>query len=276
MNTPQSPLITFAQIVGPHPAASHPCWVLLTATDAHSIHNVPYRSLDKDPAQRAELVKIMGDWVVSHHVSAAAIARDRKRREALARQGLNDPTRRLPSDTNTQKGNWAEVFLAEYIVAAVNATLPVFRLRYNTNVDQSMKGDDVLAFDFASHPVRILVGESKFRSTPSKATVDELITALEKSHHGHIPASLQFVAERIFESGNLALGEKVADCNVLFAEGKLRLDYVGLFVSTKKVHDYVRDNAKTTIPGLALISFALSDPSGIVADSFAKAGEILK
>ena len=34
-----------------------------------------------------------------------------------------------------------------------------------------MKGDDVLAFDLNSEPARgILVGEAKFRSTPSKAS----------------------------------------------------------------------------------------------------------
>ncbi len=34
------------------------------------------------------------------------------------------------------------VFLAEYIVAESEASLPVYRLRYNPNVEQSMKGDD--------------------------------------------------------------------------------------------------------------------------------------
>ncbi|MFQ6963494.1 MAG: Hachiman antiphage defense system protein HamA [Oscillospiraceae bacterium] len=44
-----------------------------------------------------------------------------------------------------------------------------YRLRYNTNPDQSMKGDDVLLFDLDSDPVRIVVGESKFRGTPDEA-----------------------------------------------------------------------------------------------------------
>ena len=37
-----------------------------------------------------------------------------------------------------------------YICAASGTCLPVYRLRYNPNIEQSMKGDDVLAFDFTS------------------------------------------------------------------------------------------------------------------------------
>lgn len=263
------------QILGPHPVAPHPCGVILTAADGHSDQKVPHRSLDKDPAQRAALIAVMTQWIVTHHLSAEAVAQDQRRREALARQGLVDPTRRLPANDKTQKGNWAEILLAEYLIAAGKTRLPVYRLRYNPNVDQSMKGDDVLAFDLNSNPVRILVGEAKFRSTPSKQIVEELVGALEKSHRGNIPASLQFVADRLFESGNAELGTRVADCNALFAQSRLRLDYVGLLVSSKKAHAFVKQNAQTGVPRLAVISLEITDPRGAVAKSFVGAASLI-
>jgi hypothetical protein len=215
----------------------------------------------------------MKQWIVTHHVSPEAIEQDRKRREALARQGLLDPARsRFPTNPKTRKGNWAEILLAEYITVSANATLPVYRLRYNPNVDQSMKGDDVLAFDLDSNPVRVLVGEAKFRSTPSKAVVEELVGALVKSHSGNIPASLQFVADRLFESGNNELGEKVAACNELFAQGRLQLDYVGLLVSSRNAHHHVHTNAKSAVRRLAVMSLGLADPEGIVTASYAAVG----
>jgi hypothetical protein len=44
-----------------------------------------------------------------------------------------------------------------------------------------MKGDDVLAFDLDSHPVRVIVGEAKFRATSTKDSVQE---------HRHRPRSI--------------------------------------------------------------------------------------
>ncbi|WAK04331.1 Hachiman antiphage defense system protein HamA [Methylobacter sp. YRD-M1] len=263
------------QIVGPHPLPPHPCGNSLTALDQRTKHNIPHRVLENDPLEIDEFIAAMTQWVVNHHISPESVKRDRTRREALERQGFNDPTQRFPTNTSTQKGNWAEILLAEYIVASSEAQLPVYRLRYNPNVDQSMKGDDVLAFDLNSNPVRILVGEAKFRSTSQKAVVGELIEALEKSHSGNVPASLQFVADRLFDSGQDELGTKVAECNVLFAQGRLQLDYVGLLVSNKHAHSHVFSTAQSNIQRLAVMSLVLPDPEAVVADCFAEVAALI-
>jgi len=259
------------EVIGLHPLAPHPCGIHFTAMDQDTVHTVPHRILDDGPLQSVEFTSAMAQWIATHHVRPEAIERDRIRREALARQGFVDPTQRFPSNLNTQKGNWAEILLAEYVTAGTTAQLPIYRLRYNPNVDQSMKGDDVLAFDLDSDPVRILVGEAKFRTTPSKTVVEQLVGALVKSHSGNIPASLQFVADLLFEAGNNELGSKVAACNVLFAQGRLQLDYVGLLVSSRDAHLHVQRNAKSSVSRLAVISLGLADPEEIVASSFAGA-----
>ena len=265
----------FDQVIGPHPLPPHPCGVHLEATDTNTSHAVPHRLLDEGPLPSVEFTAAMAQWIVTHHVGPEAIERDRIRREALARQGLVGPVQRFPINPSTQKGNWAEILLAEYVAASCSAQIPVYRLRYNPNVDQSMKGDDVLAFDLDSNPVRVLVGEAKFRSTPTKAAVDELVGALLRSHSGNIPASLQFVADNLFESGNDELGEKVAACNALFAQGRLQLDYVGLLVSTRDVHRHLERNATSDVRRLAVMSLGLADPAGIVTRSYARAGTLL-
>ena len=260
------------QIIGPHPLPPHPCGIHLAATDQNTAHSVPHRVLDDGPLQTTEFAATMTQWIVTHHVRPEAVERDRIRREALARQGLVDRVQRFPTNPSTQKGNWAEILLAEYVVASCGAQLPVYRLRYNPNVDQSMKGDDVLAFDLDSNPVRVLVGEAKFRSTPDKAVVEELVGALVKSHSGNIPASLQFVADILFEAGNNQLGAKVAACNALFAQGRLQLDYVGLLVSSRNAHLHVQRNGKSGLRRLVVMSLGLADPEGIVAATYAGAG----
>jgi hypothetical protein len=268
--------MNFSQVVGPHPIPPHPFGIHFTATDQHTAHSVPHRVLDDAPLQLVEFTSAMTQWIVTHHVRPEAVERDRILREALVRQGFLNPARsRFPNNPITQKGNWAEILLAEYVAVSCSAQLPVYRLRYNPNVDQSMKGDDVLAFDLDSNPVRVLVGEAKFRSTPTKAAVEELVSALARSHSGNIPASLQFVADLLFESGNNELGAKVAACNALFAQGRLQLDYVGLLVSSKNAHSHVERNAKSSIHRLAVMSIGLADPEGIVANSYAGAAALI-
>lgn len=259
--------------LGPHPHPPHPCGIHLTATDQTTKYDVPHRVLQDEHLQPAEFITAMTKWIVAHHLSPESIERDRIRREALARQGLVDPVQRFPINLSTQKGNWAEILLAEYISASCDVKVPVYRLRYNPNVDQSMKGDDVLAFDLDSNPIRVLVGEAKFRSTPSKTVVVELVDALARSHSGNIPASLQFVAERLFDSGNDKLGAKVMSCNGLFAQGLLQLDYVGLLVSTRDAHRHMLENAKPDVRRLVVISLGLLDPEGIVTESYVRVGD---
>lgn len=263
------------QIIGPHPLPPHPCGIHLAATDQNTAHSVPYRVLDNGPLKPAGFTAAMTQWIINHHLSPETIERDRIRREALARQGLVDPAQRFPINASTQKGNWAEILLAEYMAASSNALLPVYRLRYNPNVDQSMKGDDVLVFDLDSNPVRVLVGEAKFRSTPSKQVIDDLIYSLEKSHSGNIPASLQFVADRLFDSGKSVLGARVAECNALFAQGHLQLDYIGLLVSSEKTHSHMQKNAQSSVPRLAVMSLSLANPCVFVTDSYAGAAALI-
>lgn len=266
--------MTIDQLIGVHPKVPHPCGTL-SAKDGLTHHQLAHRQLDATTLDEAGFAEATGQWLVNHHLSDESVKRDRARRDALERLGLKDPTTRLPSNDSTQKGNWAEILLAEYVQASNRFTLPVYRLRYNPNVDQSMKGDDVLAFDFHSQPIRILVGEAKFRSTPSKTVVEEIIASLERSHHGNVPASLQFVADRLFDAGNSDLGYKVSECNGLFATGVLSLVYVGLLVSTSQAHHHVHANATSTLTPLVVLSVGLGSPSKIVEDSFSHARKLI-
>jgi hypothetical protein len=162
----------------------------------------------------------------------------------------------------------AEIVLAEYIVAASSAALPVYRLRYNPNVDQSMKGDDVLAFDLDADPVRIIVGEAKFRGTSANKAVEDIVEGLIRSYKAGVPASLQFVADRLFEAGDAPLGERVLQCAILFARGRLRLDYVGLLLSDDRTAERVDVATPASLHRLAMISLGVHDPDVLIDDCY--------
>jgi hypothetical protein len=176
--------------------------------------------------------------------------------------------KRYPRNSSTRKGNLAEIVLADYVIATTDTHLPIFRLRYNPNVDQSMKGDDVLAFDLDRNPVRILVGEAKFRSTSTAAAVAEIVANLARSHKAGLPVSLQFVADRLFEEGKTDVGRQVMNCAVLFARGILQLEYVGLLLSDLQAATRVDSGTPDTEGPLAMISVALDEPESFVDSCF--------
>lgn len=263
--------VTCPDILGVHPAASHPFGRLLSAVDGATNSGVPHRALAEHDNQRMALVECVREMLIRHHVSPEALKRDKKRREAMKRQGFEDVQsrmKRFPTNPSTQKGNLAEVVLAEYLIAASDVSLPVYRLRYNPNVDQAMKGDDVLAFDLDSDPIQIIVGESKFRSSSSKAAVTEIVEGLLRSHKGGIPASLQFVADLLYETGKVDLGERVLECATMFALEKLRIDYVGLLMSDTRSVNRLNQHTDNTLHRLAVISFGLDSPGSIVDPCF--------
>lgn len=252
-------------ILGAHP--THGFGSLLTSNDSLTQSDVPLRALTEINGQRQALVSCFRDMLVQHHASPEALERDKAQHAALEKLGFTGEqfsTKRFPTNPLTRKGNLAEAVLADYLVLSSEVTLPVYRLRYNPNIDQSMKGDDVLAFDLDSDPMRIIVGESKFRATSSKTAVTEMVEGLLRSYKGGIPASLQFVADRLFEQGNIELGTKVLECTTQFALEKLRIDYVGLLMSDERGTAKLQQHTENCIRRLAVISFGLDSPDSII------------
>lgn len=259
-------------VLGDHPQPPSPFAETLSASDAKTQTGVAHRALIEIADRRESMVAALRQMVETHHSSAEALERSRRHHEAMARLGFAPEQSRLkryPTSPTTQKGNLAEVVLAEYVRASSALTLPVYRLRFNPNVDQSMKGDDVLAFDLDADPVRIVVGEAKFRATSTVTAVNEIVAALGRSVKGGVPTSLQFVADRLFEEGHAELGGRVMQCALLFARGLLRLDYVGLLVSDTQASARVHSATTNSVRRLAMISLNLDDPDGLVGPCFA-------
>ena len=208
------------------------------------------------------------EMLIRHHVSPEL---SEQYKDAMTQLGLGAELaqlRRFPVNPSTRKGNLAEVVLAEYVATEAGVALPVYRLRYNPNVDQSMKGDDVLAFDLDTDPVRVIVGEAKFRAASTAAAVKDIVDGLLRSHKAGIPASLQFVADRLFETGQSNLGARVFQCAALFTLAKLRLDYVGLLLSDTRSAERVARSTPGSLRRLAMISLGVDDPDSLVNDCF--------
>ncbi len=100
-----------------------------------------------------------------------------------------------PRDDKTRKGNFGEILASEYLRQVEGYDLPVYRLRWNTNPDTSMRGEDVLAFKFGNPDGtgrEICVTEAKVMSRYNR---DEIEAAHKQLRSGHRPRpnSIPFV-----------------------------------------------------------------------------------
>ena len=256
-------------IINDHPTGRHPFAVSLISVDDVTTSGVAHLKLEEN-GHNDEFLNFMVPALENHHISPAALERRKHLIESLKISDAPIPTSPYPQNATTQKGNFAEVFLAEYLYSTTEAQIPIYRLRYNTNPDQSMKGDDVLIFDLDSNPVRIIVGEAKFRGTPSKKAIVDMINGLMRSNKAGLPVSLMFVAERLFDEGRSEMGKKVQNCAVLFATDKLKIDYVGLLMSNLNASNYVNDHTSNELHNLLMISLGFQEPEVIVQQAFTR------
>lgn len=248
----------------------HPFSVCFTSSEGVTVSGVKHNALE-DNGNNATLFEYMKEVLPKHHMSPASLERHKKLIESLKIQNL--PRCRCysyPHDKNTQKGNFAEIFLAEYLVYKTGMELPIYRLRYNPNPEQSMKGDDVLLFDLNSDPVRIVVGEAKFRNVPNKKAVSEIIDGLIRSNKCGVPISLTFVAERLYDENRRDLGDKVFNCLILFAQNKLDICYVGFLMGNQNAKKTVNAHTTSELHNLWMISLGIQNPEEIVQRVFEK------
>lgn len=164
--------------------------------------------------------------------------------------------------------------MTEYALAAIRKTDLVYchRFRYNTNVDQSMKGDDMLLVDFSNgnEPVFYL-GEAKFRKQTDKQVLLEVSQSLGK---GKMPLSLSFLRNH-FALTDDGKYEMLDDC-MTKALSNYDIRYVGFILSdmkaTQKVEkDWECDNSKHI-----MLVLSMDRHEDFVAKSFKKAEDILK
>ena len=254
-------------LINNHPDAPHPIAISLKSNDCTTDSGIPHRELTN--TNKDVFIEYMIPVLKKHHISPEVYEKRKAFISSFNIPNLSSCSKSLyPRNSKTQKGNFAEIFLADYLQLTTDAQLPVYKLRHNPNVDQSMKGDDVLLFDLDSTPVRIIVGEAKFRETPTKNAVIEIVNSLIGSNKLGLPALLDFVANKLFEDNNDELAKKVLECSFLFTQDKLTIDYVGLLMSDLNARNHVNKHTGNELRNLLMISLGTNNPSTIIEQTF--------
>lgn len=272
------------KLIGEHPATPHIYGVWLSATDLPTSGNKKHRKVEEIDGTRDAAINALAQWIVDYHVhnhSKKVIAR---KHAILKKHELEDyigKMKLLPKNENTQKGNLSEIVLIEYLKESRGFEPIVHKLQYNTNVDSAMKGDDVLMFNTSDLFSEVIYGECKFRSTPSKKVVDDIVENLQGAKR--LPASLEFVANVLDDRGETDLADNITELHQKIEDGTVPVTNVGFLISTKSdlragldTTKQVEKHLNAVNPRLVMISLGIDNPAQIVDEAFKRAEDIIK
>lgn len=280
------------KLIGKHPA--NPSF-FATWLDGEDIAippdkpNKKHRKLVEIDAQRAAAIQQVAEFIIQHHVDIKKIERLKRRKEEILKKynlsSIEEYTEFqsfFPIDENTRSGNATEIILSNYLQASSGLELLAFKLMYNTNVEQSIKGDDCLLFNTKNLNEKIIVGEAKFRgSSPAPKAIKDIINNLEGSKR--LPISLPFISKHLTSIGNESLAAQIEDLLYELRTGKIPIVNVGLILSTKSTLrsgdtaqqvDHYLDSSN---PNLVVLSLGVDNPNEIIEKAFEIANiELLK
>lgn len=255
-------------LIGVHPLTGNTFADWLTSEDLQPGENLKHRKLRENVGKREEAVKAIAGWITTHHLDGKKIERLKRKKEILEKYEYKrylESIKPFPIADKTKKGNTTETILAEYLKATSGLELLVYRFRYNTNVDQSMKGDDVLLLNPKNLYEKVILGEAKFRGKPDKAAVDELLNKIGTNIT--LPLSLTFVAHVLSEQGEEGLAEQIEDLNVEVYKKKVPIINVGFMLSNTNTAETIEKHASPTNPYLVLLSLGIDDPIALISKS---------
>ena len=105
----------------------------------------------------------------------------------------------LPTNKRTQSGDLGELLATEYVNSQTEFTVPIKKLRWKSDRQMPMHGNDVLGLNYTSNPRRILKCECKSRKQFGDSAVTEASDGLDGFDGRPNPSTVAFITKRLFE-----------------------------------------------------------------------------
>ncbi len=175
-------------------------------------HNL--RTLEADPSKISTGIEAVAKIVPNHYASEERIARLMRRLgKTKAAKYITD---KLPSSKSLRSGDLGEILGASYVTEFMNFPTGIKRLRWKDHRNMAMRGDDIIAVDADSSTkkIRFLKGEVKSSASLSAATVSKARTALRKDNNRPSPHALSFLADRLYENGQIGISDLIEEAQL--------------------------------------------------------------
>lgn len=264
-------------LIGSHPLPPDIFGRWLASTDHSETDRQCHRSLTQtENLSEDELIDWLADKIILHHYNDNKVKRLKNKYGALGFTEYAENIRMIPNADKVRKGNLTEIILCEYVLSSTNKPLiKTFRFHYSSNVDQSMKGDDVLMVDYDNevNDIQVYLGEAKFRQTPAPQVVRDIANALSTDTK---PLSFTFLVDRLLESDiTEEMGNRLDQFVVETVRQQGKITYSGLFLSKEACATTVQNHLDSDNQKLVFLSLGVADPTDLMNKVFARAEEKL-
>jgi hypothetical protein len=105
----------------------------------------------------------------------------------------------LPTNKRTRSGDLGELLATEYVNSQTEFTVPIKKLRWKSDRQMPMHGNDVLGLNYNSNPRRLLKCECKSREQFGDSAVKEASDGLDGFDGRPNPSTLAFITKRLLE-----------------------------------------------------------------------------
>lgn len=265
-------------LIGDHPKSPDTFGMWLSCDDKPTSTSKKHRALSETDDTRELIVEKLSQWIVEHLVSVSRLdALKRIKATLRSKYKFNialESSGVFPNLDVTKKGNATEILLIEYLKSASGLDYLGNKFHYNGNTDQSMKGDDVLLFDLKAKKPVIIVGEAKFRTTPTSVAVKSIVS--NQQDKNRLPISLPFVAEQL-KTTDPDTSIILQDLHLLMhIDNSVDIRNVGFLLSNLQTATVVERHLDTTNEKLVFVSLGIDSPASLIDDAFDRAISIIK
>jgi hypothetical protein len=175
-----------------------------TNVNQHSFRVLTLKLQEFDNLKNA-LIGVLPDYYADPQSIAGTLARLGK---FAASQKL---LTKLPEVKNIRSGDIGEVLASDYIEESLGFNVPIRKLRWRDHRNMAMRGDDVIGIivDQQQQTIKFLKAEAKANKILGRGILEKARKELDLDDGFPAPHALEFVAERLRETGNQALSDLI-------------------------------------------------------------------
>lgn len=179
------------------------------------INNNKFKVLTLKPNEfdnlKNALINVLPDYYVDPQSIAGTLARLGK--TAAAQKLLT----KIPEVKNIRSGDIGEVLASDYIEESLGYNVPIRKLRWRDHRNMAMRGDDVIGIivDQQQQSIKFLKAEAKANKILGRGILDDARKELDLDDGFPAPHALQFVADRLRETGNQALSDLIEEVQLV-------------------------------------------------------------
>ena len=158
-----------------------------------------------------ELVALLPDYYIDPLSVASTL-------ERLGKPAAAQKLRlKLPEVKKIRSGDIGEIITTDYIEEEMPFSVPIRKLRWKDHRNMAMRGDDVIGLlvDQQSHKISFLKAEAKSNQTLGTAALEKAREELDLDEGLPAPHALEFVAERLRETGNQDLADLIEKAQLI-------------------------------------------------------------